>query len=202
MWGHKRCLRHTESRKVETMAEYIRTGNIKLLFCFAFYLAWWIVGFNPWRPIRGVKSGWLLIPAVMLGVVALFNIVQGLNLSGGLVPGSALILGGMASYVALLIITGVTLRRPVTSELFIIVLWVTITLLEINTLVALGLVPPGLGWALTALCVAGSAVSLVCYQLFYGLQGMAAFVDGAVPLVLAGLMTGVVTLCMGWPFCE
>ena len=73
---------------------------------------------------------------------------------------------------------------------------------EINTLVALGLVPPGPGWALTALCVAGSAVSLVCYQLFYGLKGMAAFVDGAVPLVLAGLMTGVVTLCMGWSFCE
>ncbi|MBR3157953.1 MAG: hypothetical protein IKF14_02505 [Atopobiaceae bacterium] len=38
------------------MVEYIKSGNIKLLFCFAFYLAWWIVGFNPWRPICGLKS--------------------------------------------------------------------------------------------------------------------------------------------------
>lgn len=56
------------------MAEYIRTGNIKLLFCFAFYLASWVVGFNPWRPIRGLKSGWLLIPAVILGVLALWRV--------------------------------------------------------------------------------------------------------------------------------
>ena len=96
---------------------------------------------------------------------------------------------------ALLFVTGTMLRRPVTSELFIIVLWATVALLEINTLVALGSVSSGLGWGLAALCLAGSAASLVCYQLFYGLDGMAAFVDGALPLVLAGLMTGFITLC-------
>lgn len=179
------------------MAECIRTGNIKLLLCFAFYLVWWVVGFNPWRPIRGIKSGWLLIPAVLLGVLALYDIVQGLDFFGGLVHGMALVFGGIASYVALLLITGVLLHRPVTSELFIIVLWVTVAFLEINTLVALGSASPELGWTLAALCLAGTVISLVCYQLFYGLTGMAAFVDGAVPLILAWLMTGLIVLCIG-----
>lgn len=177
------------------MAEYIRAGNIKLLLCFAFYLAWWVVGFNPWRPIRGMKSGWLLVPAAVLGILALISIVRGLNFSGGLAPGAAIVLGGVASYAALLFVTGAVLRRPVTSELFIIVLWATVALLEINTLVALGPVSSGLGWGFVALCLVGSAASLVCYQLFYGLDGMAAFADGAVPLVLAGLITGFITLC-------
>lgn len=179
------------------MSEYIRAGNIKLLFCFAFYLAWWVVGFNPWRPIRGLKGGWLLIPAVILGILALCDIWQGLDFSIGLVPGIALIFGGVASYVALLIISSRKLYRPVTSELFIIVLWTTVTLLEINTLVVLGSIAPGLGWILAAFCLAGSTVSLVCYLAFYAFDGMAAFVDGAIPLVLAGIMTGLITLCAG-----
>ena len=179
------------------MAEYIRTGNIKLLFCFAFYLVWWVVGFNPWRPIRGLKSGWLLIPAVILGVLALCDIWQGLDFTNGLIPGRALVFGGIACYVALLIISTRKLYRPVTSELFIIVLWATVALLEINTLVVLGPIAPGLGWALAALCLVGTAISLVCYLAFYAFDGMAAFVDGAIPLVLAGVMTGLITLCAG-----
>ena len=179
------------------MAEYIRTGNIKLLLCFAFYLAWWVVGFNPWRPIRGLKSGWLLIPAVILGVLSLCDIWQGLDFSTGLVPGIALVLGGVASYVILLVISSHKLYRPVTSELFIIVLWATVALLETNTLVVLGYISPWLGWILAALCLVGTAVSLVCYLAFYAFYGMAAFVDGAIPLVLAGVMTGLITLCAG-----
>ena len=177
------------------MVEYIKSGNIKLLFCFAFYLAWWIVGFNPWRPIRGLKSGWLLIPAFILGILALYDIWQGLDFSIGLVPGIALVIGGVASYVALLIISSRKLYRPVTSELFIIVLWTTVALLEINTLVALGSIALWLGWILAALCLVGATISLVCYLAFYAFDGMAAFVDGAIPLVLAGLITGVITMC-------
>ena len=179
------------------MAEYIKMGNIKLLFCFAFYLAWWIAGFNPQHPIRGLKSGWLLIPAVILGVLALCDIWQGLDFSHGLIPGTALVLGGIVCYVVLLFISSRKLYRPVTSELFIIVLWVTVALLEINTLVILGSIAPWLGWVLAALCLLGATVSLVCYLAFYAFDGMAAFVDGAIPLVLAGIMTGLIAVCAG-----
>ena len=179
------------------MAEYIKMGNIKLLFCFAFYLAWWIAGFNPQHPIRGLKSGWLLIPAVILGVLALCDIWQGLDFSHGLIPGTALVFGGIVCYVVLLFISSRKLYRPVTSELFIIVLWVAVALLEINTLVILGSIAPWLGWVLAALCLLGATVSLVCYLAFYAFDGMAAFVDGAIPLVLAGIMTWLITLCAG-----
>ncbi|MDO4797870.1 MAG: hypothetical protein Q4A01_07610 [Coriobacteriales bacterium] len=176
------------------MAESIRAGNIKLVLCFVLYLAWWIVGFNPKYPIRGIKSGWLLIPAAILGVLALPQIWRGLVFAGGPVPGIVLVIGGVAGYVVLLLITGVLLKRPVTTELLIIVLWTTVMLLELNTLVAIGSIPWELGWVLVVLCMACAIGSLVCYQLFYGLESTAAFVDGMVPLLLACAMTGLITV--------
>lgn len=179
------------------MGNYIRTGNIKLVLCFAFYLAWWVVAFNPGRPIRGLTSGWLLIPAAVLGVLGLSDIFQGLDFTGGLVPGMALVVGGVVSYVMLVGVTRGLLHRPVTSELLIIVLWATVALLEANTLVAQGLVSPGLGWGLMALCLLGVAINLVCYQLFYGLEAGPAFIDGAIPLLLAAVVTGLIALFSG-----
>lgn len=178
------------------MADGIRVGNIKLVLCFLFYLTWWIMGFNPKHPIRGIKSGWLLIPAAALGIWALIDIFRGIDFAHGPLPGVVFVVGGILSYVALLTITGILLHRPVTSELLIIVLWVTVALLEINTLMAVGSVSMGLGWILMALCLLCTAVSLVCYQLFYGLDARAAFIDGAIPLILAGAMTGIVALCV------
>ena len=175
------------------MVGSIRGGNIKLVLCFAFYLAWWVIGFNPWHPIRGIKSGWLLIPAAVLGVLALVDVCQGISLTEGPIPGMALIAGGIASYVVLLGVTGGLLHRPITTELLIIVLWATIMLLEINTLVGMGVISVTVGWALAALCLVGTAGSLVCYQLFYGLDARAAFIDGTIPLLLACAMTGLVT---------
>lgn len=176
------------------MVDSIRGGNIKLVFCFAFYLAWWVIGFNTRHPIRGIKSGWLLIPAAVLGVLALVDICQGVDLIGGPVPGVALAAGGVAGYVVLLGVTRGLLHRPVTTELIIIVLWATVMLLEINTLVGLGTIATALGWALAALCLVATAGSLVCYQLFYGLDASAAFIDGTIPLLLACVMTGLVTV--------
>ena len=176
------------------MAGYIRAGNIKLVLCFAFYLAWWVVGFNPRRPVRGLTSAWLLIPAAVLGVLAIIDISRGLVFTGGLVPGMAIVVAGVVGYVVLLGVTSNMLHRPVTTELLIIVLWATFALLEINALVALGSLLHALGWALMALCLLGTAASLVCYQLFYELEAGAAFIDGAIPLLLAGAMTGVIAL--------
>ncbi len=177
------------------MAGIIRAGNIKLILCFVFYLAWWVVGFNPKYPIRGLKSGWLLIPAAILGVLALIDIWQGLDFTGGPIPGMALVAGGIACYVALVGITSILLHRPVTTELLIIVLWTTVMLLEINTFGGIGSLTLAWGWTLTTLSLVGAAGSLVCYQLFYGLEANAAFIDGAVPLMLAIAITGLITLC-------
>lgn len=179
------------------MPELIRTGNTRLLLCFVFYLGWWVVAFNPKCPIRGLRSGWLLVPALVFGVLALIDIAQGIVIDGAPVPGLAIVAGGMAGYLILLGITGGLLHRPVTTELLIIVMWATVSVLETNSLVALGSVSPTQGMVLTILCLVGTAVSIVCYQLFYKLEDMAAFVDGAIPLLVSGTMTGVIALCAG-----
>lgn len=174
------------------MTNLIFRGNIKLLLCFAFYLSWWIVAFNPKRPIRGFASGWLLIPAFIFGILALLDIIRGIVLFGGPLPGLAIAAFGVVSYAVLLSVTSGLLHRPVTSELLIIVLWTTVAMLEVNTLLGLGVVASEVGLVLVVLCLVFTAASIVCYQLFYSLESTAAFVDGAIPLVLAGVMTGAI----------
>jgi hypothetical protein len=127
-------------------------------------------------------------------MLAIFEITRGLVFSGGLVPGTVIVAAGVLSYIALLGVTNGVLHRPVTTELLIIILWATFALLEVNTLVALESVTSSLGWALMALCLLGTVVSIICYQLFCGLEMRAAFIDGAIPLLLAGIVSGVIAV--------
>lgn len=70
-------------------------GNLLLIVCCVFYLAWWLIAFKPEGAIKGFKSGWLLIPAV--------------------------IFGGIAVYVILLLATAIFMKRQVTTELLIVI---------------------------------------------------------------------------------
>ena len=54
-------------------------GNLLMVGCCAFYLLWWIVAFRPTDAIKGLKSGWLLIPAFLLGIAAVAMIIRGAN---------------------------------------------------------------------------------------------------------------------------
>lgn len=176
------------------MAESICSGCVKLVICFVFYLIWWVVGFNPKRPIRGLKSGWLLIPAGIFGVWALVEIFMGLDFNGP-ISGIGLAIFGVVAFVVLLAITTGPLKRPLTLELPLIVLWATVALLALNSLMALHAIAPEIGWTLMALCIACTAASLVCYQLFYGLDETKAFIVGAIPLLLAAVMTAIIAAC-------
>lgn len=53
------------------------TGNLLMIGCCVFYLAWWLIAFKPQGAVKGIRSGWLLIPALLLGVAAVIQIVQG-----------------------------------------------------------------------------------------------------------------------------
>ncbi|MCC8045030.1 MAG: hypothetical protein LIP12_05975, partial [Clostridiales bacterium] len=46
------------------------TGNLLMIGCCAFYLAWWLIAFRPEDAVKGIRSGWLLIPALLFGVAA------------------------------------------------------------------------------------------------------------------------------------
>ncbi|MCL2883728.1 MAG: hypothetical protein FWF30_04630 [Coriobacteriia bacterium] len=207
-------------------ARQIFYGNILMVVCCVFYLAWWLLAFRPVDPIKGVQSGWLLIPAALAGVAAMVLIIWGITAAGGaggitasggaggitaagdaggitaagskqaLLPNYAFIIGGIVLYIILAIVTVVVFKRQMTSELLLFVLWSALALAQTNTLYGSRLFSGALAVALAVLILAVLAVSLVCYVLFYRLGGQAAFIDGMIPLALVGLAMAAMAVCM------
>ncbi len=183
-------------RNLDTELWHILSGNIMLVVCCVFYLAWWIVAFHPSHAVKGPKSGWLLIPAAVFGIWAVVRIVQGCVTSDAepLIARSAVLGGGIVVYVILLLITAMLLNRQVTTELLLIVGWTVVMFLEVSILYGMGLFRMGMTVAVLAVTVAAAVVSLVCYLLYYNLGAWSGYWDGMVPLVLVALMMIAVTV--------
>ncbi len=54
----------------ETAFKQMLWGNGLLVVCCGFYLLWWILAFKPSGAIKGMRSGWLLVPAFVFGLAA------------------------------------------------------------------------------------------------------------------------------------
>ncbi|MCD8232030.1 MAG: hypothetical protein LUD14_09485 [Clostridiales bacterium] len=181
----------------ELQTKQILTGNILLIFCCAFYLAWWILAFKPTGAVKGMRSGWLLLPAVIFGVVAILQIVRGSSAADRqfvLFSQTAVLIGGVIVYIVLLAATRLLLNRQVTTELFLIVGWTVLMFLEMNALYAQGQYSRTAAIVMLVVTVIAAAVSLVCYLLYYNLDSMRGYVDGMVPLLIIGVMMVVVTV--------
>lgn len=177
-------------RDLVPSARQIFFGNLLLVVCCAFYLAWWLLAFRPASPVRGFASGWLLLPAFAAGVAAASLVAGGLWASpaGGPVSGRALVWGGAALYAALLVLTRFCLHRPVTTELFLIVGWAVLAASEVNALTGGGSLGRGAALVFAVLLAAVTALSLVCYVLYYRLSPAAGYLDGILPLAGAALV--------------
>ncbi|MCD8340957.1 MAG: hypothetical protein LUC87_02245 [Clostridiales bacterium] len=172
------------------------TGNLLLVACCVFYLAWWLIAFKPEGAIRGMKSGWLLIPALLFGVAAIVEIVQGSDADGqgGLPSRTAIVMGGIIAYVVLLAASSLILKRQVTTELLLIVGWTVLMFLEISGLFALGQYSRGMAIAFLVITVIAAIVSLICYLLYYNLDSVKGYIDGMIPLLLVAVMMIAVTV--------
>ncbi len=170
-------------------------GNLLLTGCCAFYILWWLIAFKPNHPIKGMRSGWLLIGAFAFGLAGVIQIVRGSNLPQGTLGFAsrrAILIGGIAAYVILLAATYLIFKRQVTSELFLITGWAMLTFMEINALYALGMFTRSAGTVFLAITLIAAAVSIVCYILYYRLDGVKAYIDGIIPLALAaGIMISI-----------
>ena len=166
-------------------------GNILFVLCCAFYLAWWFLAFKPSGAIGGMKTGWLLIPASVSGLAGVILALRGI-LSGApanrLLPGAAILWGGIAAYVILLAVTALLFKRPATTELILIVGWGMLALAEINALFGSGLFSHGLSVGFFLLIGVAVVISLVCYVLYYRLDNLAGYIDGMIPLLLAAVV--------------
>ncbi len=165
-------------------------GDILLVGCCVFYLLWWVLAFKPTGAIKGMRSGWLLIPAFILGVAAMSLIIFG-GVGALALGGSSffsiriLVVLGVISYVVLLVVTRLAFHRQVTTELFLIVGWTVLVFLESNALYGMGLVTRNGAIGLFAAAIVVAALSMVCYILYYGLDERKGYVDGMIPLILA-----------------
>lgn len=172
-------------------AKRIVQSNLLLIFCCAFYLAWWLLAFRPTGGIRGMKTGWLLLPALAAGLAAVILAIQGIRSAPAgavLIPSRLLLWGGIALYVILLAVTRLLWKRPVTTELLLIVGWTILALSEISTLYGTDRFPHGLSLFFAAAIGIAALISLVCYILYYNLGNRAGYFDGMIPLLLVALM--------------
>ena len=168
-----------------------------LIICCAFYLAWWMIAFNPEGAIKGMSSGWLLLPAAAAGIGAILVLVQAFRTASvekSLISGLLLIIIGVAAYFALLAITYVCMHRMVTTELLLIVGWCILTLSEINVLYGLNVL--SLSGIVTwfVIVIVSAAVSMVCYILYYGLDVLKGYIDGMIPLLIIAVVMLVITI--------
>lgn len=186
-------------RDFDFSTKQILLGNILLIICCAFYLVWWLLVFRPNGNAHNVKTGLLLIPAIIAGLIAVVFAVKGISsasIETVLLPKGILLWGGIAVYLILLVVTYLFFKRPVTTELFLIIGWAVMILSEINVLYGLGRF--SYSHVIVFIIVIGVAtlISLVCYVLYYNLGGLAGYLDGMVPLLLAALVTAIISIAM------
>jgi uncharacterized membrane protein YoaK (UPF0700 family) len=110
--------------------------------------------------------------------------VTGLGQLPDAFSGPVLWLVAAGTYALLAFVTSRFLERPVTTELLLIVAWCA---LEVDVA---GAVWPN--WPLLVAVIVATAFSMVCYLLYYRLEGRAAFLDGCGPLVAVGLLSVIV----------
>lgn len=174
-------------------------GNILLIVCCAFYLAWWLLAFKPTGAIKGMKTGWLLIPAFAAGLAAIVLTVKGIqsaSVGAILIPSGLLFWGAVAAYLILLAVTRLFFHRQVTTELFLIVGWAALALSEINVLYGMGRFSHGLSVVFAVVIGVSALISLVCYVLYYNLGDRTGYFDGMIPLFMVALVMAGISVAM------
>ena len=100
-----------------------------------------------------------------------------------------------AAYLFLAAGTWALLKRPVTTELLLIVAWTALTLAEVHMLWGTGIFQPPAARAFAAATLVFGLVSMIAYILYYRLDAAAGYIDGMIPLILAAAMMAALDLC-------
>lgn len=180
-------------------AKQLFWSNILFIICCAFYLAWWLLAFKPTGATKGIKTGWLLIPAFITGIVAVTQAVKGIqsaSIDVALFPSKYILWGGITAYFILVAVTGILFKRPVTTELFLIDGWAMLVLLEINVLYGMGQFSHGLSVIFVIVIVVATLISIICYVLYYNLGVREGYIDGMIPLLLAAFVMSGISIAM------
>ena len=171
----------------------IFAGNLLLLFCSLFYLVWWVVSFRP--NSSGGSAGVFYITAAFITGVAAIALMSGginsLSQDSKSLPVRFILLGSAALFLVLLLVTAIAFHRIVTSELIIIHIWAALELSVVAVLYGTGCFGPGRAATLAALVGIATVIGLICYVLYYRLDGTASYWNGMVPLMMDAFVMAV-----------
>lgn len=168
-------------------------GNLFLIVCCAFYLAWWIIAFKPGQQQVGAHYGRLLIGAFAGGVIAIVLIVKSsfaLPKENALFPGWTALILWAALYIILMLISVKFFSRPVTTELFLITGWLALMAQELNTLFGLGKLTHQSLLIYIIIIIAMFITSFICYMQYYKLSQSVSYIVGMVPLISVAVGAG------------
>jgi hypothetical protein len=171
----------------------IFAGNLLLLFCSLFYLVWWVVSFRP--NSSGGSAGVFYITAAFITGVAAIALMSGginsLSQDSKSLPVRFILLGSAALFLVLLLVTAIAFHRIVTSELIIIHIWAALELSVVAVLYGTGRFGSGRAATLAALVGIATVIGLICYVLYYRLDGTASYWNGMVPLMMDAFVMAV-----------
>jgi len=168
----------------------IFAGNLLLFICSIFYLVWWVVCFGPnasGKAAGGSTGVVYLTGAFISGIAAIVLMSGGINTlskDAKSVPVWLILLCGIVLFAVMLLVTTAFYHRPVTSELIIIHIWAVLQLSAVAVLYGTGRF--GLGRTVLLVTLTGIAfvVGVICYILYYRLEGKAGYWDGMAPLLV------------------
>lgn len=177
-------------------------GQILLVVCCIFYLAWWSISYRPGVSVNresGLNGILLLITAASgLSGVAL-SVIGANGLPDVIKPklnGAWIAAGGIAVYIILVLVTYFAFHRPVTTELILITGWVVLELTVISAVNAAGKMTDTGFWIMIAVVAVAFVISMVLYVLYYRMEPMKAFYGAMVPLITEGISMLVLLIMM------
>ena len=175
----------------------ILLGQILLIICCILYLVWWYRGYRPGISVSriGGVNGALLFATAAFGVAGLICSLTRVQarIEYKISP-MLIVIGGIALYFALMLITRFAFQRIVTTELFLIVGWIMLEMTVINRLYAAEILTNGKFLIMCAVIALAFVVSIILYAAYYRMEETRAFYAAMVPLITEAAAMAVLTV--------
>jgi hypothetical protein len=162
-------------------------GNLLMFVTIVFYVTWWAVSFRPDGHGDPAAAGIFLAAAFFSGIAAITLMSFGINSlsqAGKGIPLMYILLGAVALFIILLVVTQIFFQREVTTELLLIIGWAALQGSAIAVLQGSGRFTLAQALTLAVLVLLATGVGMVCYVLHYRLEETARFWNGVIPLVV------------------
>ncbi|MCR5789034.1 MAG: hypothetical protein K6G83_04020 [Lachnospiraceae bacterium] len=164
----------------------IISGQILLIICCLFYIAWWYRGFRPGVSVSrtGGINGLLLLLTALTGIAGIVLSIRGISATAEhRVEPIVIVLAGVGAYILLLFVTKGVFHRIVTSELFLIVGWTMLEIIAVDSLSAASILTDTGFLVMCAVIAVAFVTSMVLYVAYYRMEDMKAFYAAMIPLV-------------------